>query len=72
MIDITANMISPPNYEVIYLEDTHPFYTDIFPKHTAFAKELLVQGGTKQLKIHTLRHFIRTGGVPFLYLSFSQ
>ena len=42
VIDITANMISPPDYEVIYLKDTHPVYTDIFPKHTAFAKELLV------------------------------
>ena len=47
VIDITANMTAPPNYEVIFLWDTHPDYTDAFPKHTAFAKELLVPGGTK-------------------------
>jgi len=47
VIDLTANDVDPPNYNVIYLLDTHPVYTDKYPKHTAFAKELLIQGGTE-------------------------
>ena len=42
VIDVSANDIAPPNYSVIYLVDTHPGYSDKYPKHTAFAKELLM------------------------------
>ena len=47
VLDATANDIDSPNYNIIFLMDTHPDYNDQFPKHTAFAKELLVPGRTK-------------------------
>ena len=47
IIDATANATAPPNYNVIFLMDAHPDYTDRYPQHTAFAKELLVPGGMK-------------------------
>lgn len=47
VLDATANDIDPPNYNVIYLVETHPDYTDLYPKHTAFAKNLLVPGNDK-------------------------
>jgi len=42
VVDITANMIAPPEYKIIFLWETHPDYTDKYPNHTEFAKELLV------------------------------
>jgi len=46
ILDLTANDTAPPDYEVIFLWDTHPDYTDKNPKHTLFAQELLAPSST--------------------------